>query len=49
MRVPIRSSAIKPRIMAPTVVRLIPSSVLETELSRGRKSPKRREIHGFEG
>ena len=41
MTVPTRSSNIKPRTMAPTVVKLMPSRVLETELRRGSRSPKR--------
>jgi len=41
MTVPTRSSTIKPRITAPTVVKLMPSRVLETELRRGSRSPKR--------
>ena len=41
MTVNVRSRRIKPRITAPTVVKLIPSIVLETELSLGSRSPKR--------
>jgi len=38
MTVPTRSSRIKPRTTAPTVVRLMPSNVLDTESKRGRRS-----------
>jgi len=38
MTVNVRSRRIKPRITAPTVVKLMPSIVLETELRRGSRS-----------
>jgi len=41
MTVNVRSRRINPRITAPTVVKLMPSIVLETELRRGSRSPAR--------
>ena len=40
MTVPTRSRSINPKTTAPTVVKLMPSRVLDTESRRGSRSPK---------